>query len=371
MQRDILLINDRLDAGGVETILQNLSAYLAARGDRLTIWAHYGDRETLARKYPAGVSYRRLPFWDGASRRFGPKWFFQRACRVLFEGFLLRLKRWDAVAAFKEGPSMRLAAKLRAKKKLAWIHADYSQFHWSACNFRSDADERECMARFSRVVCVSEAVRRSVADTVGDPGNLCTLYSPINAPAILKAAADHPADCVHPAGKPLLVSVGRLAEVKRYDMLIDICAELEKELDFDLWIVGGGELEAELREKLRASGARCVKLLGARENPYPYIACADWLVSSSRSESYGLTIQEALLLGVPIAAASCPAVAETLDRRFGVLSEPDRGSLSAALREILSHPELGVKCRENIRAFYDRDSLWEKRLAAVAALFDG
>ena len=148
-------------------------------------------------------------------------------------------------------------------------------------------------------------------------------------------------------------------------------AELEKELDFELWIVGGGELEAELREKLRASGARCVKLLGARENPYPYIACADWLVSSSRSESYGLTIQEALLLGVPVAAASCPAVAETLDRRFGVLSEPDRGSLSAALREILSHPELGVKCRENIRAFYDRDSLWEKRLAAVAALFDG
>ena len=99
----------------------------------------------------------------------------------------------------------------------------------------------------------------------------------------LKAAADHPADCVHPAGKPLLVSVGRLAEVKRYDMLIDICAELEKELDFELWIVGGGELEAELREKLRASGARCVKLLGARENPYPYIACADWLVSSSRN----------------------------------------------------------------------------------------
>lgn len=370
MKRSILFINNSLHSGGVELVLQLLAERLSARGDKITIWASDGDRKTLAEKYPAGVRFYRLPFWDGASKRFTPKWFFQRACRVLFEGFLLKLKRWDAVIAFKEGPSMRLGAKLRGRKKLAWIHTDYEQFHWSRCNFHSDAEELSCMQRFDKLICVSQAARDSLARTMGDPGNLCVRYNPIDHRRIISSSAAPTADCIRPADKPLFVSVGRLSEIKRYDMLIDICAELEKEFSFELWIVGGGELEAELREKLRRDNVKSVRLLGSRDDPYPYMAQADWAVSSSASESYGLTVQEALVLGVPVIASYCPAIAETLDSRFGVIVGSDEEALKAGMRRLLSNPGIAEDYRDNIRRYYDRSRLWEPRIQDILSLLD-
>ena len=371
MAMKILLINDRLHAGGVELVLQKLSAVLAQRGDKLTIWAYEGDKETLQEKYPAGIRYRHFPFWDGASKRFTPKWFFQRACRVLFEGFLLRLKKWDVVIAFKEGPSMRLASKLRAKRKLAWVHTDFGTLHWSQHCFHSGEEERACMQRFDAVVCVSQTGARGVAGAIGDPGNLCVRYNPLDVRAISSASALTPGDCVRPEGKPLFVSVGRLSEVKRYAMLMDICKELEEEFDFALWIVGGGELEDQLREKLRRENITSVRLLGRRDNPYPYVAAADWFINSSASECHPLAVQEALVLGVPVIASYCPAIAETLDSRFGVITESSREGLKEGFRRLLLHPAAASEYRENIHRFYDKNALWESRIQDIVSLIDG
>lgn len=371
MAMKILLINDRLHAGGVELVLQKLSAVLAQRGDKLTIWAYEGDRETLQEKYPAGIRYRHFPFWDGASKRFTPKWFFQRVCRVLFEGFLLKLKKWDVVIAFKEGPSMRLASKLRAKRKLAWVHTDFGTLHWSQHCFHSGEEERACMQRFDAVVCVSQTGARGVAGAIGDPGNLCVRYNPLDVRAISSASALTPGDCVRPEGKPLFVSVGRLSEVKRYAMLMDICKELEEEFDFALWIVGGGELEDQLREKLRRENITSVRLLGRRDNPYPYVAAADWFINSSASECHPLAVQEALVLGVPVIASYCPAIAETLDSRFGVITESSREGLKEGFRRLLLHPAAAGEYRENIHRFYDKNALWESRIQDIVSLIDG
>lgn len=367
MNQNILLINDNLDTGGVEKILRSLAARLDRRGDRLTVWASNGDRETLRRCYPPGTRLRRYPFWDFPCRRFSPRWFYARACRVFFEGFLLRLKRWDVIVAVKEGPSMRLASRLRARKKIAWVHTDYAHFHWSACHFRSPEAERACMARFDKVICVSQAVLDSVVQTVGDPGNLLRLYSPIDVEAVLSGAGERPADCVRPQGKTLLVSAGRLSPVKRCGLMIEACARLSERYPLELWLIGGGEQEQELRQLIEQRGLDCVKLLGRRDDPFPYVACADWVLSASASESYGLSIQEALILGVPVLASACPAITETLDSRFGLLTGPEPEDFIRGLEEVLSHPELGRQRREALRGF-DRSALWEPRMQALCQL---
>lgn len=370
MGKKILLINDRLHAGGAELVLQNLAFALAERGDELTVWAPEGDRETLRRKYPVGLRYARLPFWDKPCRRWSPKWFFCRACRALFGGFILKLKKWDVVIAMKEGPSMRLASKLRAERKLAWVHTDFNSLHWTRYDFHSDAEERECMERFDKVVCVSEAGADGIRSTVGDPGNLCVRYNPLDVRAIVSSAALVPKDCRRPNGKPLFVAVGRLTPVKRYAMLMDICKRLEAEFDFELWIVGGGELEDELREKLRRDEISSVRLLGARDNPYPYMLCADWFVSSSESECHPIAIQEALVLGVPVIASYCPAVEETLDPAFGIITGTDGDALEAGMRRILTRPELSAEYKARIARDYDSAALWQPRIDAILELME-
>ena len=365
MKKRILLLNDRLAGGGAEQVLQRIAADLAARGAELTVWAPEGTREELERLYPAGTRFHRLPFWDGESARFSPRWFFQRACRVLFERGLLRLRRWDRVVAMKEGPCMRLASRLRAEKKLAWVHTDYASFRWTNWHFPSDEAERACMAAFDAVVCVSETVRRGVIGTIGDPGNLRVLYDPVDAAAVVRKAQPVPEEAQRPADGPLLVAVGRLAAGKRFELLLDVCRELARDHRFTLRIVGGGELEEPLRRQLADYALPQFCLLGHRDNPYPYIAQADWLISASESESYGLTVQEALILGVPVVGCACGGVAESLDERFGILCGLERGELLAALRRALEQPGLREEYARNIACFYDRDALWAPRLAAI------
>lgn len=125
---------------------------------------------------------------------------------------------------------------------------------------------------------------------------------------------------------------------------------------------------APLRRKLEDAGIKSVRMLGSRDNPYPYLAAADWFISSSASECHPIALQEALILGIPVVASSCSAVVETLDPRFGILAEHDRQGLREGLREILLRPELTEKCRGNIRAFYDKNSVWEARLEAICEL---
>lgn len=360
MSKEILIINNNLDTGGVEIVLQMLVRRFSDRGYKITLWASNGDRRIIRKKYPA-LKFRKYPFWNMDCRRFSPKWLFSRACRLLFEKLLLRLKRWELVLAFKEGEDMLLASGLRARRKVAWVHTDYAHFHWTTYCFGDDNEaERRCMAGFDAVAAVSEAAAQGLRQAIGDPGNVSVVYNPIDAAAIEKKAQKLSPE--RPTDKTLLITVGRLSCEKRQAMLIDICHELSAEFPLELWIVGGGELEGELSRRIEVRGIDCVKMLGTQENPYPYIACSDWLISASETESYGLTVQEALILGVPVIACACPAIRESMSESFGILAGMEREQLKSAIRRALEDRELRRRCVGSIAKDYDKSGLFEQRL---------
>ena len=57
---------------------------------------------------------------------------------------------------------------------------------------------------------------------------------------------------------------------------------------------------------------KCI-LLGAKDNPYPYLRSADLFVLTSRYESYPTVINEALVLDTPVISIDIPPVYEMLD----------------------------------------------------------
>ena len=87
---------------------------------------------------------------------------------------------FDIAVSIKEGSAMKYVAGLKAARRVAWIHTDYSVLHWSAGCFSCDADELECMKCFDKVVCVSHNVMNNVKKYVGDSGNMCVLENPID-----------------------------------------------------------------------------------------------------------------------------------------------------------------------------------------------
>ncbi len=113
-----------------------------------------------------------------------------------------------------------------------------------------------------------------------------------------------------------------------------------------------------------------MKLLGFQANPYPYLCQADLFVSCSLSESYGLAVQEALVLNVPVAAVRCSGIEESLDPRFGVLMENSFDDAKAVLEELLDDPEKLKNYRENIEKDFPVRDLYEKRLESIFEMWE-
>ena len=202
---------------------------------------------------------------------------------------------------------------------------------------------------------------------IGDPGNLCVRYNPVDYEQIRKNAQEA-ATIERNEGKPLFVAVGRIVRDKNFVTLARICARLSREFDFELWIVGDGNQRTQVEAVLTEENCSCVKILGMQSNPHKYLAKADCLISSSLTESYGLVIQEALILGIPVLSTRCPAIEECLDTKFGKIVDCDEASIEKGIRSILENPKCLDAYKEAIRKEYAAEDLWTPRLEKIESL---
>ena len=138
----------------------------------------------------------------------------------------------------------------------------------------------------------------------------------------------------------LVVSCGRLKELKGFAYLIDAMAEVCKTVPASLWIIGEGEERAALEKRIQRRGLQDrVRLLGFQDNPFKYMAAADVFVLSSLFEGFGNVIVEAMACGVPVVATDCPyGPGEIIsDGKNGILARPaDASALATAILRVLN-----------------------------------
>ncbi len=105
---------------------------------------------------------------------------------------------------------------------------------------------------------------------------------------------------------PVIIYVGRLAQEKRVETLIEVQSSLVKKYNAKLLIVGSGpDLESykKLAKKYKLDNS--IIFTGAvpwEEVPY-YYAVSDIFATASVSETQGLTVIEAMASGLPVVAA--------------------------------------------------------------------
>jgi len=133
--------------------------------------------------------------------------------------------------------------------------------------------------------------------------------------------------------KYILLFVGRLIEVKGVEYLIDAVEIVSKELrDLKLLIVGTGNLERKLKEKVRKLNlSSYVSFLGGvrHENLIDYYNICDLVILPSivdrygQTESLGMVILEAMSCGKPVIASNVGALPEVVkDGYNGILAIP-------------------------------------------------
>lgn len=166
-------------------------------------------------------------------------------------------------------------------------------------------------------------------------------------------------------GGPVVGTVGRLNPAKDQGRLVAAFSGIrQRHPDAILVIIGGGPLEAELRQAIARSGLEAaVFLLGDSDNVPELLAGFDLFVLPSRTEGYSIALLEA-------AAAHLPAVVTRVGGNADIVADGLRGrvvppgdtaALTTVVSELLAAPEHRLFMGQNAGS-------WAREHASVGAM---
>ena len=257
-------------------------------------------------------------------------------------------KEYDLAISFLT-PHYFVVKKVNAKKKIAWIHTDYSQVQ---VNIPSEV---AMWGAYDYIASISDAVTDSfikVFPTLKD--KIVLIQNILPERLICQQANAFSVETEMPAdGSIRLLSIGRYCTAKNFDNVPAICAKLiQAGLDVKWYIIGFGGDEALIRRKIAEShvGDRVI-LLGKKENPYPYIKACDLYVQPSRYEGKCVTVREAQMLGKPVVITRYATSASQLeDGVDGVIVPMDNEDCAAGIAALLRDPEKMKRLSETCKS---------------------
>ncbi len=332
----ILCVGRRLIGGGAERAQMN---FLRAAGERKislrVIYLKSGGEladETLKQTPVEFLTEPQQSLWP-------------RVFRILWRLFVAA-READVVFAMQEGTPIYLAAiaaRLAGKPCVGWNHGLPRQdvfFGWHKAVM-------PLLYRLTRrIICVTQSQRAEWEATTGTLGNrFCVVPVPIEIGQIRKSAGEElPPEAAWMTRTRIVLGLGRLRRLKRFDLLIRAASSLWTERrHFRVLILGSGEKLAQLERVTEEQGAAgYVVFLPFDPNPYRYIARCSVLVVPSLWESFGMVAIEALALGkVVVGTTSWKAFPEILGSEpdgLGIITEDTPEALAEGINAALNMP---------------------------------
>ena len=199
-------------------------------------------------------------------------------------------KEYDLTISFLT-PHYICINKCNAKKKIAWIHTDYSTI---------DIDvktELDMWNKFDYIASISDQCSKAFLEKFPTLKDKIIRIDNIVTKEMLEKQSNENIDemkddCIR------LLSVGRFSYAKNFDNVPEICSEVLKSgINIKWYLIGFGGDEQLIKDKIKEYNMQeHVIILGKRSNPYPYIKACDIYVQPSRYEGKAVTVREAQIL---------------------------------------------------------------------------
>ena len=242
-------------------------------------------------------------------------------------------------------PHNIVAEKVKAKKKICWIHTDYS-----AVDINTEM-ELPVWSKFDHIISISNDVTITFLKTFPSLENKIVLMENILSPPFVRRCAeefDANAEMPKSDNTINLLSIGRYCYQKNLENVPDICSRIisklatNSQLSIKWYIMGYGGDEALIRQKIAEAGMEDhVILLGKKSNPYPYIKACDIYVQPSRYEGKSVTVREAQMLCKPVVVTNYPTASSQIkDGIDGKIVPMDNEGCAQGLAEFILNTEL-------------------------------
>lgn len=277
---------------------------------------------------------------------------------------LKHLGEYDLAISFLN-PHDIVLEKVRAKKKLAWIHTDYSRI-----DVNVDL-ELPVWSSYDKIVSISPDVTKTFVQTFPSLApKVIEIENIISPEFIRKRAGEFDVTSEFREREYRILSIGRFAsqknfdnvpficskiiemisrlhsilntDVKNYYSIPDICQKINSQYRVKWYLIGYGGDEQLIRQKIEEAGMQDnVIILGKRSNPYPYIKECDIYVQPSRYEGKSITVREAQILYKPVVVTNYPtAPSQIKDGIDGVIVPMDNDGCAKGIVDFILNTQL-------------------------------
>ncbi|WP_290083648.1 glycosyltransferase [Paramuribaculum intestinale] len=233
--------------------------------------------------------------------------------------------------------------KVRAKKRLAWIHTDYSTVDIDVVR------ELPVWGAYDHIASISHDVTSSFLNAFPSLSDRIIEIENILSADFVHSRAERSVELPETVR---LLSIGRYCTAKNYDNVPDICRRLRLQgVDAKWYIIGFGGSEELIRQRIAEAGMEeHVILLGKKDNPYPYIKACDIYVQPSRYEGKSITVREAQILCKPVVVTNYPTASSQIKNGVdGVIVPLDNEGCARGLADFIADTALQQRIVDYLR----------------------
>lgn len=327
----ILFIIQEYTQGGITKCLENLLGFFPQTNYEIFIYSLYEDGENYYKKVFADrIVKKSLPYYllhDNVYTRKVMGAYNKLTHRYNFDflykheaAYLQRKYNFDVVVAYHEGMTVEFASYFTNAKKITWFHCDPNVLGKSMIETYHSYYEM-----MDIVVGVSSVVKESFLELMPHfSSEVKVIHNFLDTKFIWKKSNERVVDGLQKNANIFsIISIGRSTKVKQFEKIPVIMRQVvEQGVKNVCWyiIASGNECNNEISKAIIDNGMEHhVKMLGEKDNPYPYIKQSDLLISTSYSEAYPTVINEAQTLGVPVIANNYPSAKEIVSEGCGFI----------------------------------------------------
>lgn len=268
-------------------------------------------------------------------------------------------KEYDLAISFY-WPHYYILNNVRAKKKVGWIHTDYS-------NIKLDIEKDIKMwGQLDKVIAVADKSKETFLEVM-DRRELVEktmVIENILPEKLIKKQALEKVELNHEKSQIVLLSIGRYDEPKNFDNVPEICYKIiEKGVDVVWYIIGYGKNGQIIRDNIKKYNMQDhVILLGKKENPYPYIKECDIYIQPSRYEGKAVTVREAQMFCKPVVITKFPSSDSQLeDGKDGIIVPMDNEGCAHGIVNLIKNEYMQKYLSENCRQndYTNKDEIYK------------
>ena len=262
--------------------------------------------------------------------------------------FLPKIEKKYDVAISYLWPHYFVAEKVQAKRKIAWIHTDYS-------TIETDIDmDLKMWNKFDYIMAVSEECKNAFLKKYPSLQSKVRVMENITSPEFIRKMAEEDIeDSIKNDNSFKLCSVARLSHAKGIDNAVKALRILHDRglTDIKWYVVGYGGDEDMIKNLIRENKLEdSFILLGKKINPYPYMKVCDIYVQPSRYEGKAVTVGEAQILGKPVVITNyTTAKSQVRDNVDGYICELSVDGIADGVEKLYKDKKLRIKLSNNCK----------------------